>query len=66
MSLPMHPSMISRLKGLGKETFRDGVVKYTSSEGNQETKDAFLNILSSEGLTQKTYMSILQMVHLLL
>ena len=53
INLPMHPSMISRLKGLGKETFRDGVVKYTSSEGNQETKDAFLNILSSEGIDTK-------------
>ena len=50
INLPMHPSMISRLKGLGKETFRDGVVKYTSSEGNQETKDAFLNILASDGV----------------
>ena len=28
-------------------------MKYTSSEGNQETKDAFLNILSSEGIDTK-------------
>ena len=59
INMPMHPSMISRLQGLGKKTFRDGIVKYTSSEGNQEAKDAFLNILSSEGIeTSKIYANI--------
>ncbi len=53
INLPMHPSMVSRLQGLGRDSFQDGVVKYTSSGGNQETKDAFLNILASDGVNTK-------------
>ena len=53
INLPMHPSMITRLKNLGHESFENGIVKYTSTEGNKETKDAFLNILSAEGIDTK-------------
>ena len=53
ISLPMHPSMISRLKNLGHESFENGIVKYTSTDGNKETKDAFLNILAAEGIDTK-------------
>ena len=53
INLPMHPSMISRLRGLGRDSFQDGIVKYTSSEGRQEAKDAFLNILAADGINTK-------------
>ncbi len=53
VSLPMHPAMIERMKGLGggDSPFRDGVVKYTETVGLQETRSAFLNIIASSGLT---------------
>lgn len=47
ISLPMHPAMIERMKSLGNEVFKDGVVKYESTVGNIKTIKAFLNILSS-------------------
>jgi len=53
VSLPMHPAMIERMKGLGggDSPFRDGVVKYTETVGLQETRSAFLNIIASSGFT---------------
>ena len=50
ISLPMHPAMQNRLKEVGRAIFSDGVVKYTSTIGNKETRDAFLNILKAEGI----------------
>jgi len=53
VSLPMHPAMIERMKGLGggDSPFRHGVVKYTETAGLQETRSAFLNIIASSGFT---------------
>ena len=51
VSLPMHPAMIKRMSGLRDEgsPFKDGVVKYTATVGTDETREAFLNIISSSG-----------------
>ena len=50
ISLPMHPAMLSRLKGIGKpdSPFADGVVQYTASEGTAECKTAILNSINAE------------------
>ena len=48
--LPMHPSMQNRLNSLGNIAFKDGIVKYTSSVGTDEAREAFLNIIGSEGV----------------
>lgn len=59
VSLPIHPAMKKRLKEIGQTRFSDGVIKYTSTVGNQETRDAFLNILESEGIdTSNIFASI--------
>ena len=59
VSLPMYPAMKKRLKEIGQTRFSDGVIKYTSTVGNQETRDAFLNILESEGIdTSNIFASI--------
>ena len=50
ISLPMYPAMRKRLNQLGSTRFSDGVVKYTSSNGNKEARKAFLNILEAEGI----------------
>jgi len=51
VSLPMHPAMIARLRGLSgaNSPFKDGVVQYTITAGRPETRQAFLNILASSG-----------------
>lgn len=51
VSLPMHPAMIERMNNLGKDgsPFEDGVVKYSSTVGFEETNKAFLNIIGSSG-----------------
>jgi aspartate aminotransferase len=51
VSLPMHPAMIRRMAGLAAEgsPFREGVVKYTPTVGQQETRQAFLNVIASSG-----------------
>jgi len=50
ISLPMHPAMLSRLKGIGKpgSPFAEGVVQYTASEGTAECKAAILNSINAE------------------
>ena len=50
ISLPMHPAMLSRLKGIGDpdSPFAKGVVQYTSSEGTAECKTAILNSINAE------------------
>jgi len=50
VSLPMHPAMQKRMKELGENRFNDGVVKYTPSVGTDEARNAFLNIIASEGV----------------
>ncbi|SVA15563.1 uncharacterized protein METZ01_LOCUS68417 [marine metagenome] len=50
VSLPMHPAMQKRMNELGKNSFKDGVVKYTASVGTDEARKAFLNIIASEGV----------------
>ncbi|MBT4735368.1 MAG: aminotransferase class I/II-fold pyridoxal phosphate-dependent enzyme [Candidatus Marinimicrobia bacterium] len=50
VSLPMHPAMQKRMNELGTNSFSNGVVKYTPSVGTQEARDAFLNIIGSEGV----------------
>ena len=50
VSLPMHPAMQNRLNDMGEIRFKDGVVKYTPSVGTDEARDAFLNIIGSEGV----------------
>ena len=50
INLPMHPSMLSRLKGIGEpdSPFAKGVVQYTASEGTAECKTAILNSINAE------------------
>ena len=50
ISLPMHPAMLSRLKGISKSDspFAKGVVQYTASEGTAECKTAILNSINAE------------------
>ena len=50
VSLPMHPAMVKRLKNLSVSPFSDGILRYTSSSGSDETVRAFLNIISYEGV----------------
>ena len=51
VSLPMHPAMIERLGSLRADgsPFADGVVKYTTTVGLDETRRAFLNIIEASG-----------------
>jgi aspartate aminotransferase len=51
VSLPMHPAMQARLRGLGQapSPFAGGVVKYTATVGLEETAAAFLNVIASSG-----------------
>lgn len=61
VSLPMHPAMISRMNDLQNKNspFSQGVVKYSSTVGLQETNDAFLNIIQSSGFqTNNLYSQI--------
>ena len=50
VSLPMHPSMIVRAKSLlsEKSPFKNGVVRYSSSEGTKECSDAIIKSISAE------------------
>ena len=50
ISLPMYPAMNKRMKEIGVKRFTDGVVGYTPTVGNNETRKAFLNILQAEGI----------------
>ncbi len=57
VSLPMHPAMTKRMLALGETAspFKDGVVRYTTTRGFEETNEAYMNILrasdcSTEGL----------------
>ena len=58
ISLPMYPAMRDRLNELGSTRFSDGVVKYTSSNGNEDARNAFLNILEAEGIDSSNLFSM--------
>lgn len=49
--LPMHPAMIERMNHLGGfgSPFSRGKVMYTSTVGESETREAFLNVLQASG-----------------
>lgn len=51
VSLPMHPAMQKRMFNLNAKSspFKEGIVKYTSTSGMKETRNAFLNILKASG-----------------
>ncbi|PIZ72989.1 aminotransferase class I/II [Candidatus Peregrinibacteria bacterium CG_4_10_14_0_2_um_filter_43_11] len=51
VSLPMHPAMQARVREIGQpgEAFADGVVRYTSTVGEEETQRAFLNVIAASG-----------------
>lgn len=53
VSLPMHPAMINRLRtlGEGESPFRDGVVRYSITAGRPDTRETFLHVLRSSGLS---------------
>ena len=61
VTLPTHPAMQERMFNLDSDTspFKNGVVKYTSTVGVEETNDAFLNVIASSGFkTDKLYSQI--------
>ena len=51
VSLPMHPAMQKRLKEImePQSPFHDGVLKYSSTVGREETNQAVLNIIGASG-----------------
>ncbi len=51
VTLPTHPAMQKRMFNLDApdSPFKNGVVKYTSTVGEKETNDAFLNVIASSG-----------------
>lgn len=61
VSLPMHPAMIERSFNLDakKSPFKNGVVKYTSSAGFEETNRAFMHIIASSGFKTEGLSSLI-------
>ncbi|HXE72019.1 MAG TPA: aminotransferase class I/II-fold pyridoxal phosphate-dependent enzyme [Candidatus Nitrosotenuis sp.] len=53
VSLPMHPAMTERMKGLGgpSSPFRQGVVPYTPTGGTDEARQAFLHVIAASGFS---------------
>lgn len=53
VSLPMHPAMQERMRRLSESPspFSEGVVRYTSTAGLPETRQALLHVLSSGGFS---------------
>ena len=51
VSLPMHPAMVERLSGLRVQgsPFESGAVRYTQTDGMEETRNAFRHIIASSG-----------------
>lgn len=51
VSLPMHPAMIDRLRAAGQpgQGFADGVVRYSSTVGDAEARQAFLRVIEASG-----------------
>lgn len=61
VSLPTNPAMMDRMFNLDapKSPFNKGVVRYTATGGYEETKDAFKNILESQGFdTSKLHVTV--------
>jgi len=52
ISLPMHPAMRKRLESIieNNTEFKNGVVQYTPTVGTKEARNAFINILESDGV----------------
>ena len=48
VSLSLHPKMFKKLKNLGLNTFKDGVVKYTPSKGIKSARMALVKIISAD------------------
>ena len=48
VSLPLHPKMFKKLKSIGINTFKDGVVKYTPSKGIKSARMALLKIICAD------------------
>ena len=57
ISLPMHSAMFNRLNRLGgpDSPFRNGVVRYSSSEGTEECKKAIINSIAAEIPSKNIY-----------
>ncbi|HEY4000798.1 MAG TPA: aminotransferase class I/II-fold pyridoxal phosphate-dependent enzyme [Candidatus Xenobia bacterium] len=55
VSLPMHPAMTRRMGELNAagSPFHGGVLKYTSTVGMDETRQAFLHVIASSGFDTK-------------
>jgi len=53
VSLPMHPAMTKRMRtlGEGESPFKDGVVRYSLTAGRPDTRETFLHVLRSSGLS---------------
>lgn len=53
VSLPMHPAMVKRMFALDDEgsPFRNGVVKYSTTVGEQEANQTFLHLIASSGFS---------------
>ncbi len=51
VSLPAHPAMQERMFNLNAENspFKDGVIRYTTTAGFDETREAFKNVLAAQG-----------------
>jgi aspartate aminotransferase len=61
VSLPMHPAMVKRMFSLGAKgsPFEKGVVKYSSTLGEEETNRAFLHLIECSGFsTQGLYTQV--------
>ena len=61
VSLPLHPALSKRMFNLDNENspFKDGIVRYTSTRGLEETNRAFLNIIAASGFdTSSLYSQI--------
>ncbi len=58
ISMPIYPAMRERLMELGTERFSDGIIKYTPTPGIDEARNAFLNILTAEGLDASSIFSM--------
>lgn len=55
VSLPMHPSMAQRMFSLNASTspFREGVVQYSTTVGEEEANQTMLHLIGSSGFSTK-------------
>lgn len=52
VSLPLPPAMKRRLAEM-KNYFKEGIIKYTDTQGTEEAQAAFLNVISASGFATK-------------